>query len=210
MNANALLVHLRRPITAIGLFVLAAILIIAGSQRDGPRAQARAAPVTPTPTTAPADESSTQALVERGTRALELGRYDEAIVHLRAALDRDPDSAVAHNLLGMAHRFRFNALRARRDKEREIEAFREAVRLDPTFVQALVNLGTSLWWDGRGTEALPHLLRALALDPYHPDRDNIARMMMLAQGAPPTAEGAAPTATPPTEEPDSEESAGSE
>jgi tetratricopeptide (TPR) repeat protein len=140
--------------------------------------------------------ASTQALVDRGTRALELGRYDEAIAHLRSALASDPDSAVAQNLLGMAHRFRFNALRSRRDKDREIEAFREAVRLDPNYVPALVNLGTSLWWDGQGSEAAGFLTRALALDPFHPERDGIARMVGLGQ----TQHAALPASEPPPAE----------
>ena len=192
MTLDAVLVHLRRPIAAIGIFLALALLIVAGGRRDGESAQARAAEQTPAPSISVDAPASTQALVDRGTRALELGRYDEAIAHLRSALATDPDSAVAQNLLGMAHRFRFNALRSRRDKEREIEAFREAVRLDPNYVPALVNLGTSLWWDGQGSEATGFLTRALALEPFHPERDGIARMVGLGQAQP-----VAPPATDP-------------
>lgn len=191
---DVLCVHLRRPVVLMGLFALAALLVLLVTERNDARAGGQstanalpafaqaAAGVAPSPS--PLEATSTQVLIESGTRALELGRYDEAIVYVRAALGRDPDSAVAHNLLGMAHRFRYNALRARRDKEREIEAFREAVRLDPGFVTALVNLGTSLWWDGRGEEGAPFLSRALALDPFHPDRDQLLRMIAVAVPAP--------------------------
>lgn len=195
MTADALLVHLRRPITAIGAFLALALLIVALGRSDGDRAQARTAEQSPASAVTAEERASTQALVDRGTRALELGRYDEAIMYLREALASDPDSAVAQNLLGMAHRFRYNALRSRRDKDREIEAFREAVRLDPNYVQALVNLGTSLWWDGQGSEAVGFLTRALALDPYHPDREGIARMVTLAQVQPPPPPAADPPQT---------------
>jgi tetratricopeptide (TPR) repeat protein len=190
----ALRVHLRRPIVVIGLLAFAALLILATARRDDAQAEGQVVRIGPPTAAAPA--VTTQALIESGSRALELGRYDEAIIQFRSVLNRDPDSAVAYNLLGMAHRLRYNALRARKDKEKEIESFWEAVRLDPNFVSALVNLGTALWWDGRGNEAAPIFHRALALEPSHPDRDQIA--VMIAAVSTPAAPGgeAAPTATP--------------
>jgi tetratricopeptide (TPR) repeat protein len=193
--------YLRRPITLIGIFLLAALLIVA--TRPSASSGASAAPqqlwssealaggpagvdsgnvtakgVAGTPaTTGPA-----QVLVERGVRAFEIGRYDDAIILYRSALRQEPNSAIAYNLLGMAFRYRFSALHVPKDREREVEAFREAVRLDPNYVPALINLGVSLVSEGRGEEAVPLLNRALTLEPDHPDKLRLARM---AAGDPP-------------------------
>jgi tetratricopeptide (TPR) repeat protein len=202
---DTVLLHLRRPIAIIALFAVAAVLLVvavAGNDRRA-KASTTAHPAATTTGQVSIDGISAQALIERGTRSSELGRYDDAITYYRAALERAPDSAVAYNLLGMAYRFRFNALRARRDKDKEIESFREAVRLDPSFVPALVNLGVSLAFDGRGEEATPLLVRALALEPFYPEREQLVRLLTpsppAAATSPPAAQPAAPTAAAPAE-----------
>jgi tetratricopeptide (TPR) repeat protein len=178
-------VHLRRPITLIGLFFVAAVLVVAIGGRGGASATAGSdespsdAPVAGN--RAPPVSGSAQALVERGVRAFEIGRYDDAIAFYEAALRREPSSAAVYNLMGVAYRHRFATLRVVRDRERAIESFRQAARLDPGYVPALVNLGVTLYQDGRLDEAGQVLARALVLDPDHPDRVQLARMAGIGQ-----------------------------
>lgn len=182
---DIVLEHLRRPITLIGVFCVAAVVIVATSGGSDPsRASgyddlsnpallepARTRPLT----------GSTQILLERGIRAFEIGRFDDAIAFYTAALRREPNSATIYNLLGIAYRHRFAALRVPNDRALEIESFRQAVRIDPTYVPALVNLGITLYQEGRHDEAAQALVRALTIDPNHPDRVQLARMAGLPQ-----------------------------
>lgn len=176
--------HLRRPITLVGLFFAGAVLIVAtagGSDAATPRADDPAAAELPAlareqPLTRLPLGGSAQTLIERGVRAFEIGRYDDAIAFYRAALRKEPKSAVAYNLLGMAFRYRASEQHAAADREREIEAFRIAVQLDPGYVPALVNLGISLHQLGRTDEAAQVISRALTLDPNHPDAIRLSRI----------------------------------
>lgn len=179
-----ILEHLRRPIALAGLFLAGAILIVATAGDSDAAAPRVDVPATSDPVSAPRDEpaakvpesGSAQAMIERGVRAFEIGRYDDAIAFYRAAIRKEPRSAVAYNLLGMAYRYRFAALHAAGDREREIEAFRAAVKLDPEYVPALVNLGVSLHQHGRQEEAAQAINRALTLDPNHPDQLRLSRI----------------------------------
>ncbi len=73
------------------------------------------------------------------------------------ALERDPESAAAHRILGAVY---FRRLRAGNDPEtaeRAISALREAVRLDPEDLQSRSELARLLAASQRGEEAAAHL-----------------------------------------------------
>jgi DNA-binding response OmpR family regulator len=69
----------------------------------------------------------------RARRALDRREFDEAERLLRVAIERDPGSAVAHNLMGLLHE--------RRGEHRASHhSFRAALRADPSYAPALENL----------------------------------------------------------------------
>lgn len=183
-----LLHYLRRPITLLGIFLAGAVLVLAtapGGQTATARVEdpsVEAAPVDSAPeavTSGLVENGPARALLERGVRAFELGRYDDAIGYFRAAVRKEPRAAVAHNMLGMAYRYRASALDTEGDGQRAIEEFRTAVKLDSRYVPALVNLGVSLYEADQRDEAAQVLTRALTLDPNHPDAIRLSRLAGL-------------------------------
>lgn len=141
-----------------------------------------------------------------GSALLREQRTDEALVHLRKALDLDPGSADAH--VGMG-----NALLAASRPDEAIAEYRRALDLRPDFIKALANLGYALAeknlpYDaifqyrraldinpdladvqsdlgevlrrtGHLDEAIPHLERAVELNPgYAPARNNLGLVLL--------------------------------
>jgi tetratricopeptide (TPR) repeat protein len=84
--------------------------------------------------------------------------HEEQVGHCRAAVAARPQSALAHNLLGVA-------LDAKGDREGAIAAFRQATALDPKFARAHYNLGLGLQLQGQFAEALTAFRRAAELFP---------------------------------------------
>ena len=78
-----------------------------------------------------------QSSFDEGARHFQDGDYDAAIAAYRRGLAVEPRSAVGQNLLGMAYRFKFNAVRDSRYKDEEIAAFEAAVAADSTYTPAL-------------------------------------------------------------------------
>jgi DNA-binding response OmpR family regulator len=69
----------------------------------------------------------------RAGRALDRREFDEAERLLRVAIEREPGSAVAHNLMGLLHE--------RRGEHRAcFHSFRAAFRADPSYAPAVENL----------------------------------------------------------------------
>jgi tetratricopeptide (TPR) repeat protein len=58
------------------------------------------------------------------------------------------------------------------DSADSIAALRQRAAARPDDAATLAALGTALWQAGRRDEAMPHLARAVALDPSHPDARN--------------------------------------
>ena len=126
------------------------------------------------------DRESASSLFDRGARAFEEGRYDEAIDLYKKALEKEPESSIGYNLLGMGYRFLYLQARNTGYREKEVEAFRRAIELDPRNVAALVNLGATLYDQGDRAEAAAFLQKALDVYPDHPDRAQIEEMIRQA------------------------------
>jgi DNA-binding response OmpR family regulator len=69
----------------------------------------------------------------RARRALDRGEFDAAERLLRVALERDPGSAVAHNLMGLLHE-------GLGEHRASLHSFRASLRADPSYTPALENL----------------------------------------------------------------------
>ncbi|HVO74421.1 MAG TPA: tetratricopeptide repeat protein [Ignavibacteriaceae bacterium] len=117
-----------------------------------------------------AQDNGAQGLLNEGARLFQQGKYDEAILKYKQAVEKDPGSAIGYNLLGMAYRFKFNQSGTRECKNKEIESFKKAIGIDSSFWAAYKNLSASLYYEGRKKEAVPYLERALELQPDDPEK----------------------------------------
>lgn len=126
-------------------------------------------------------EDPAQSLVEKGQEAFKQGEYDQALRAYQAALKQEPRSAVILNLVGMAYRLKYNQLRSPDLKDKEIAAFKQAVELDPQFVPALVNLGSTYYFSGRKPEAAEQFKRVLEILPQHPEAEQLKKMIAEAE-----------------------------
>ncbi len=101
-----------------------------------------------------------RAALDLAVAQLQQGSLAEAERAARQAVAAAPQSAVAHNLLGVV------LDRAGRAEEGYVE-FSTAARLDPNFVSALNNLGRHLAERGQTNQAITQFERVLKLDPGH-------------------------------------------
>lgn len=120
-------------------------------------------------------------LLRKGELTFAQGEYEWAIAYYGMALELDPDSSSGYNLLGMAYRFQYNQSGDPESKQKEIDAFRNSIELDPGNPVPLVNLGCTLYYQGEEQEAVEYLQRALEVYPDHPDRPEIEEMIRQAQ-----------------------------
>jgi tetratricopeptide (TPR) repeat protein len=132
----------------------------------------------------------------RGTRALNGGRWANAIAEFRRGLEVDPGSPSLRHKLGTALHMQGDAEAARKTFEQVIqespqyakahyslglllessgraaeamERFSRAVRLEPEYVEARVRLAELLRRQGRLREALTHYERVLEVNPRVPE-----------------------------------------
>jgi len=94
-----------------------------------------------------------------GEALLQLGRPEQASRQYLAILRLQPGMAVAHYNLGNA------AMRQRGGLDRAIYHYREALRSNPKYARARVNLGTALLQQGKIDEAISHYHKALQMWP---------------------------------------------
>jgi len=121
-----------------------------------------------------------QSLIEKGTAQLQKQDYDAAIASFTKAVEMEPKSAVAYNMLGMAYRFKYNQVRNQELKNQEIAAFQKAIEVDPNYWVALINLGATHYFMGEKAKAAPLFKKALELNPQHPEKEQL--QSMIAEG----------------------------
>jgi tetratricopeptide (TPR) repeat protein len=123
----------------------------------------------------------TQSYLEKGQEAFKQGKYDQALQAYDEALKKEPRSAVIYNLKGMAYRFKYNQLHSPDLKEKEIAAFKQAIEMDPNFIPALVNLGSTYYFSDKKKEAGEQFKRVLELMPQHPEAEQLKKMIAEAE-----------------------------
>jgi TolB-like protein/class 3 adenylate cyclase/Tfp pilus assembly protein PilF len=93
-----------------------------------------------------------------GAGKAQLDQADDAV---RKALAIDPDLALAHFVKGFVYR-------ARGENPAALDAFSQALRLNPNFTRAYAQKANELINVGRPTEAPPLVMRAIELSPLDP------------------------------------------
>jgi superkiller protein 3 len=112
-----------------------------------------------------------------GMKKFEKGDYEGAIESYMKALELEPESAVTYNMLGMAYRYRYNKTRARKYFDKQVEAFKKAISLDPRYSVAMINLASTYYHNSQKDVAMPLFKSALKLNPDHPEKDAIEKMI---------------------------------
>lgn len=123
------------------------------------------------------DTNAVSSYFEQGATLVKQGKYDEAIKKYKKGLRREPRSAVGYNYLGIAYRYKYEQLRSLTWRDKEVEAFKKAIELDPNFYLPYVNLGTTYFSMGNRKEAARYLRKSLEIYPEHPSREVIEQMI---------------------------------
>ena len=103
------------------------------------------------------------------------GRLDEAVVHLRNALQTHPGYLTAGNELGKVYlkQGKFNEA---------VACFDELLKRNKNSAEVYYNLGIALSLQKKYEEAIKHFARVLELDPKYPDIHKIMGITLLAAG----------------------------
>jgi tetratricopeptide (TPR) repeat protein len=111
-------------------------------------------------------------------------KYDEAIANYEKAIKLQPQASTAYNMMGMAYRFKYNQLGVPEFRAKEIAAFQKAVEIDPKNWVALINLATDYYADGQKAKAAPLFKKALELNPTHPEKLTLEKMIAEGESHP--------------------------
>ena len=125
-----------------------------------------------------------QEWLEKGMAQFQSQDYDAALASFNKAVELEPKSAVAYNMLGMAYRFKYNQVRSQELKGQEIAAFQKAIDADPNYWVALINLGATYYFSGDKAKAAPLFKKALELNPQHPEKEQIEKLIAEGQQKP--------------------------
>jgi superkiller protein 3 len=127
---------------------------------------------------------SAEKYMQEGFISFQSQKYDQAIASYEKAIQLDPKAAAAHNMLGMACRFKYSQLGNPEYRDKEVAAFKKAIEIDPKFWVAMINLGTTYYAMGQGAQAAPLFRQALALNPNHPEKAEIEKMIVQGEKQP--------------------------
>jgi len=122
--------------------------------------------------------------VQQGLAHFQKQEYDQAIASYENAVKLDPKAVGAYNLLGMAYRFKNLQLNNPELRAKEIAAFEKALEIDPKFWVAMINLGSTYYYQGEKGKAAPWFKKALELNPQHPEKAQIEKMIAESAGKP--------------------------
>jgi len=104
-------------------------------------------------------------------------KYDEAIASYEKAVQLNPKAAAAYNMIGMAYRFKYNKSGGPEFRQKEMAAFQKAIEIDPHNWVAMINLATDYYDEGQKAKAAVLYKTALELNPDHPEKPAIQRMI---------------------------------
>jgi tetratricopeptide (TPR) repeat protein len=110
--------------------------------------------------------------------------YDQAIASFQKAVELEPKAAAGYNMLGMAYRFKANQLGIPELRAKEIAAFQKSLEADPKYWVAMINLGTTYSGQGEKAKAAPLFKKALALNPQHPEKELIEKLIAEGEAKP--------------------------
>ena len=127
------------------------------------------------------DRKCTTAYFEEGASLVQKGKIDEGIEKYKKGLRREPRSSVGYNYLAIAYRRKYEQLRSLDWREKEIEAFKKSIEMDPNFYLPYVNLGKTYYDMARFKEAAFYLKKGLEIYPEHPGRELIDQMIQQAE-----------------------------
>jgi tetratricopeptide (TPR) repeat protein len=111
-------------------------------------------------------------------------KYDEAIASYEKAIKAEPRAGAAYNMIGMAYRFKYNKLGVPEFHQKEMAAFQKAIEIDPKNWVAMINLATDYYADGDKDKAAPLFKKALELNPNHPEKPDILKMIAAGEPKP--------------------------
>ncbi|MFQ6079096.1 MAG: tetratricopeptide repeat protein [Thermodesulfobacteriota bacterium] len=123
------------------------------------------------------DKKSATVYFEEGASLVQRGKYDEAIEKYKKGLRKETHSAVGYNYLGIAYRNKYAQLRSLKWRQKEIDAFKKALELDPNFYLPYINLGRTYYDMGNRKEAAFYFKKGLEIFPEHPSRELIEKMI---------------------------------
>jgi tetratricopeptide (TPR) repeat protein len=122
--------------------------------------------------------------IQEGFVYFQQQKYDEAIASYEKAIKAEPRAAAAYNMIGMAYRFKFNKLGVPEFRQKEMAAFQKAVEIDPKNWVAMINLATDHYADGEKDKAAALFKKALELNPNHPEKAEIEKMIAAGEPKP--------------------------
>ena len=111
-------------------------------------------------------------------------KYDAAIANYEKAIKLQPRAAAAYNMIGMAYRFKYNQLGVPEFRQKEMAAFQKAIEIDPKNWVAKINLANDYYADGDRAKAAPLFKKALELNPNHPEKAEIQKLIAAGEPKP--------------------------
>jgi tetratricopeptide (TPR) repeat protein len=127
---------------------------------------------------------SAEKYMQEGLANFQQQKYDQAIANYEKAIKLQPRASAAYNMIGMAYRFKYNQLRVPEFRQKEIAAFQKAVEIDPKNWVAMINLATDYYADGQKDKAVPLFKKALELNPNHPEKAQIQKLIAAEEPKP--------------------------
>ncbi|MDD3580334.1 MAG: tetratricopeptide repeat protein [Desulfobacca sp.] len=127
-------------------------------------------------------EPSASQLFKAGESHFKNQEYDQAIDCFQKVTQLEPKSAAAYNMLGMAYRFKANQLGQPELRIKEMAAFQKAIDIDPKYWVAMINLGASYYNAGDHAKAVPLFEKALEINPQHPEKAQLEKMIAEGRG----------------------------
>ncbi len=128
--------------------------------------------------TAACAKKDAEYFLKEGNKKFDKQEYDDAIENYKKAIELEPGSAAAYNMLGMANRFKYGQTRNIEYLNEEVKSFEKAIELDPEYWVAIINLGSTYYTSCHIKRALPFFKRALKLNPEHPQKDELMKIII--------------------------------